>query len=198
MRWYGRVPLMTFTWPWALLALLVIPLAIACLPDRAPPKRKFAVSYASPLADPRGAPRAFPLAPARARRAVAPERRGPRPRDGAPAGGGLGAAQRHVDHPHPRRLAFDVLDRRCSQPLLSAAQAAARKFVDEQPAGTRIGIVAFAGLRADHRSTDDRRRQAQGGHRQSDDVGRHRHRQRSCSRRSTRSHGSTPTSRRAR
>ncbi len=46
-------------------------------------------------------------------------------------------------------LTLDVSRSMCSTDVqpnrLSAAQAAARKFVDEQPGGTRLGIVAFAG-----------------------------------------------------
>ena len=45
-----------------------------------------------------------------------------------------------------------MLDRRAARTASPAAQDAARKFVDDQPGGTRLGIVVFAAERADPRA----------------------------------------------
>ena len=57
-------------------------------------------------------------------------------------------------------LTLDVSRSMCSTDVrpnrLSAAQDAARKFVDDQPGGTRLGIVAFAAACADPRAAHHR------------------------------------------
>ena len=135
---------MTFTWPWALLTLLVIPISIGAYLLLRRRKRKFAVSYAS-------------LSLIREAR---PERS--RWRRLIPAALlllstvalvlAMARPQAVLSVPKSRTsiiLTLDVSRSMCSTDVqpnrLSAAQAAARKFVDEQPGGTRLGIVAFAG-----------------------------------------------------
>ena len=55
-------------------------------------------------------------------------------------------------------LTIDVSRSMCSTDVppnrLAAAQAAAHRFVDAQPGGTRMGIVVFAAQRADRRAAD--------------------------------------------
>jgi Ca-activated chloride channel family protein len=135
---------MTFTWPWALLSLVVIPLIIAVYVWQLRRKRKYAVSYASlalireampkrsswrrhlPAALLLAAMAALVFATARPQAVVS------------------------VSRSHTSiMLTLDVSRSMCSTDVapnrLTAAQNAARKFIDEQPEGTRIGIVAFSG-----------------------------------------------------
>ena len=135
---------MTFTWPWALLALVVVPLVIAVYVWIQRRKRKYAVSYAS-----------LSLI-----REAMPKRSSWR-RHLPTALLLVGMASLVVAMARPQAvvsvsrshtsimLTLDVSRSMCSTDVppnrLSAAQAAARKFVDEQPSGTRIGLVAFSG-----------------------------------------------------
>jgi Ca-activated chloride channel homolog len=135
---------MTFTWPWALLALVVVPLVIAVYVLLQRRKRKYAVSYASLSLIREAMPKrsswrrhlpAALLLVGMASLVVAMARP---------------QAVVSVSRSHTSiMLTLDVSRSMCSTDVspnrLSAAQAAARKFVDEQPSGTRIGIVAFSG-----------------------------------------------------
>jgi Ca-activated chloride channel homolog len=135
---------MTFTWPWALLALAVVPIVIVAYVWQLRRKRKYAVSYASlslirealpkrsswrrhlPAAFLLVAMAALVFATARPQAVVS------------------------VSTSHTSiMLTLDVSRSMCSTDVapnrLTAAQNAAKKFVDEQPSGTRIGIVAFSG-----------------------------------------------------
>ena len=133
-----------FVWPWALFALLVLPLTVGTYLWLRRRKRKYAVTYAS-------------LSLIREAR---PERS--RWRRILPAALLLASmvslvfalarpqAVVSVDRSQTSIiLTLDVSRSMCSTDVapnrLGAAQAAARRFVDEQPSGTRIGIVAFAG-----------------------------------------------------
>jgi len=135
---------MTFTWPWALLALAVIPIVIAIYVWQLRRKRKYAVNFASlslirealpkrsswrrhlPAALLLVAMAALVFATARPQAVV------------------------DVSTSHTSiMLTLDVSRSMCSTDVapnrLTAAQNAAKKFVDEQPEGTRIGVVAFSG-----------------------------------------------------
>ena len=136
---------MRFVWPWALFALLVVPIVIGTYAWLRRRKRKFAVTYASLSLIREAQPersrwrRLLPiwllvlsmvglvLAMARPQAVVS-----------------VSTSQTSII------LTLDVSRSMCSTDVtpnrLSAAQAAARKFVDDQPSGTKIGIVAFAGL----------------------------------------------------
>src|SRR4029079_11997762 len=128
----------------ALLALFVIPLVIAVYVWQLRRKRKYAVSFASlalireavpkrsawrrhvPAALLLAAMAALVFATARPQAVVS------------------------VSRSHTSiMLTLDVSRSMCSPDVapnrLTAAQNAARKFIDEQPEGTRIGIVAFSG-----------------------------------------------------
>ena len=135
---------MTFTWPFALLALAIIPLAIAVYVWLLRRKRKYAVQYASLSlvreALPRRSswrrhlPAAF-LLTAMAALVFAMARP---------------QAVVSVSESHTSiMLTLDVSRSMCSTDVnpnrLTAAQNAAKKFIDEQPSGTRIGVVAFSG-----------------------------------------------------
>ncbi len=135
---------MRFVWPWALFALLVIPIGLGLYAWTRRRKRRFAVTYAS-----------LSLI-----REAMPERS--RWRRLIPAAllilGMVGLVfatarpQAVVSVAKSQTsiiLTLDVSRSMCSTDVtpnrLSAAQAAAKKFVDAQPSGTKIGVVAFAG-----------------------------------------------------
>ena len=61
---------------------------------------------------------------------------------------------------------------------ISAAQAAAKAFVAEQPSNVRIGVVSFAGTAAVVQPPTQNREDIIGGHRSLPTATRHRHRQR--------------------
>ena len=137
--------LMSFTWPWALprscrTAHAGHPLADAAAP---PAIRRPGFERA---ADPRRDPPARPLEAASAAGAV---RRRPAPSAWAPPGRPptRRARQLHLDPARPRCVQLDVLHRRGPEPLVVAKEAA-RTFIKAQDNGTRIGIVAFAGIAA--------------------------------------------------
>ncbi|HZP28718.1 MAG TPA: VWA domain-containing protein [Acidimicrobiia bacterium] len=135
---------MTFTWPWALLAFVAVPLVLLTYLWQIRRKRKYAVKYASlslirealpkrsswwrhvPAALLLTAMLALVFAMARPQAVVA-------------------VSRNHTSI----MLTLDVSRSMCSTDVapnrLTAAQNAARKFIDEQPEGTRIGIVAFSG-----------------------------------------------------
>lgn len=135
---------MRFEWPWALAGLLVVPLVLllALLARRR--KRRFAIRYSSLTLVREALPhrsRARRLVPfvlflsSLAALVVAGAR--PEITVGVPRG------QTSVI------LAVDVSRSMCATDVdpnrLVVAQDAARRFVDDQPDGTRLGIVAFAG-----------------------------------------------------
>ena len=136
---------MSFTWPLAFLLLLVVPLLVGFYLLQRRRKRKTAVTYSS-VALIRAA------MPTRSRwRRLVPM---------VLFLGGLGSLG--VASARPRTsstvplgrttiiLALDVSRSMCATDVkpnrLTVAQAAARAFVKAQPAGTRIGIVEFAGF----------------------------------------------------
>src|SRR4051794_21810899 len=136
---------MTFTWPWALLALLAIPLVllIAWLSRRRRRRTTVRVTSAALV------------------RAALPGRTLWRRRIPA-ALLLLGFAVLSVAAARPQRseaissngttilLALDVSGSMCSTDVspnrLTAAEAAATTFIKAQPGGSRIGLVAFAGV----------------------------------------------------
>jgi Ca-activated chloride channel family protein len=135
---------MRLAWPYALVGLLVPLALIGAALWRRRRRRKYAVTFAS-----------LSLI-----RAAAPERS--RWRRLVPAGLLLAAiVALVVAMARPQALVatsrsdtsiiltLDVSRSMCSTDVapnrLAAAQAAARKFVDDQPGGTRLGLVAFAG-----------------------------------------------------
>jgi Ca-activated chloride channel family protein len=133
-----------FLWPWALVGLVIPPAMIGMYLWRRRRRRKYAVTFSS-----------LSLI-----RDAQPERS--RWRRWVPAALLLGAiVALVVGMARPQALVatsrsntsiiltLDVSRSMCSTDVspnrLSAAQAAARKFVDDQPGGTRMGVVAFAG-----------------------------------------------------
>lgn len=136
---------MTFTWPLALLLLLTVPALIGAYLLQRRRKRKVAVRYSSVALI-----RAAMPTKSRWRRLL--------PMILFLLGlAGLGVAsarpQASVKVPLGRTsiiLALDVSRSMCATDVepnrLAVAQEAARTFVKSQPAGTRIGIVAFAGF----------------------------------------------------
>jgi Ca-activated chloride channel family protein len=136
---------MSFTWPWALLALVAVPLLLVLLSARRRRRRK-AVVRVSHVAAIRAAipPRAHwkrrvPLALLIASLIVL----------------GLGAARPTASRTISRSstsilLAIDVSRSMCSTDVapnrLVVAQDAARTFVRSQRDGTQIGLIAFAGF----------------------------------------------------
>ena len=135
---------MRFEWPWALPVLLVVPVSVGAYLWLRHRKRKFAVRYAS-----------LSLI-----REALPERSSWRRHIPAVLllvamlGLAFAIARPRVVVAVPRSrtsivLTLDVSRSMCSTDVrpnrLTAAQAAARRFVDEQPEGTRISLVAFAG-----------------------------------------------------
>jgi Ca-activated chloride channel family protein len=134
----------SFHWPWALVALLAVPLLLAAYVWLQRRRRKYAVRYASLALIRDALPRH-----SRWRRHV-------------PfalvlvgiAGLVLASARPQVTVAVPLSrttiiLALDASRSMCSTDVdpnrLSVASEAARTFVDDQPEGTRFGIVAFAG-----------------------------------------------------
>jgi Ca-activated chloride channel homolog len=135
---------MHFTWSWALMGLLIVPLLIALYLLFLRRKRKFAVQYASlslirealpgrsrwrrhlPFALLMLSIAALVLAFARPQATVT-----------------ISTGRTSII------LALDVSRSMCATDVdpnrMAVAQEAAREFVDDQPSGTRIGIVAFAG-----------------------------------------------------
>jgi Ca-activated chloride channel homolog len=135
---------MRFVWPWALAGLAVPVVMVGAYLWLRRRRRKYAVTFAS-----------LSLI-----RAAQPERS--RWRRLVPAAMLLAAiASLVVAMARPQALAatsrsdtsiiltLDVSRSMCSTDVspnrLAAAQASARKFVDDQPSGTRLGVVAFAG-----------------------------------------------------
>ena len=110
--------------------LLVVPLLLGAYLWQLRRRRKQRRALLERRPDPRGDPEALALAAARAGRAVPrqPRRRWPSPAPG-PQVAVDGAARAHVDHPGPRRVPLDVLDRRRSRTGSTVAQEAARAFV---------------------------------------------------------------------
>jgi Ca-activated chloride channel homolog len=135
---------MTFTWPWALPVLVVVPLVVVVYLWLQRRKRKYAVSYASLSLIREAMPKrsswrrhlpAALLLVGMASLVIAMARP---------------QAVVSVSRSHTSiMLTLDVSRSMCSTDVspnrLSAAQSAARKFIDEQPEGTRIGLVAFSG-----------------------------------------------------
>ena len=136
---------MTFLWPWALTALLIVPLLLALYLWMLRRKQRYAVRYSSLLlvraALPRHARwrRHLPFAlflTALAGLAVA-----------------MARPQAEIEIPLSQStimLAIDVSRSMCATDVapnrLTIAQEAARAFVEDQPDGTQIGIVAFTGF----------------------------------------------------
>ena len=136
---------MSFLWPWALTALLIVPLLLALYLWMLRRKQRYAVRYSSLLlvraALPRHARwrRHLPFAlflTALAGLAVA-----------------MARPQAEIEIPLSQStimLAIDVSRSMCATDVapnrLTIAQEAARAFVEDQPDGTRIGIVAFTGF----------------------------------------------------
>jgi len=129
---------------WALLGLLLIPLAIAIYVWMQRRKRKYAVQYASLSLIREARPgssrwrRHVPFALLLASMAALVV--------------ALARPEATVTVPEGRTsilLALDVSRSMCSTDVepnrLAVAQEAAKRFVDSQPKGTRLGIVAFAG-----------------------------------------------------
>ncbi len=135
----------SFTWPLALLGLLAVPLLLGVHLWQLRRRRKNAVRYSS-VALIRAA---LPARPGWKRHVpVALLLAGL-------AGAGVAAARPRVTATVPLgrttiMLALDVSRSMCATDVqpnrLAVAQQAARQFVKDQPAGTRIGIVAFAGF----------------------------------------------------
>ncbi|MFC4948398.1 VWA domain-containing protein [Pseudonocardia sp. GCM10023141] len=132
-------------WPWALLALLAVPLLIAVYVWQLRRRRRHAVRYSS-LAVIRAA--APPRSTWRRHAAFALVL-------GAFAFLAVAAARPHVSLDVPVSesaliLALDVSGSMCATDVapnrLSAAQAAVREFVQAQDAGTSIGLVLFSGF----------------------------------------------------
>jgi Ca-activated chloride channel homolog len=136
---------MSFTWPLALLTLLVAPLLLGLYVRSLRKRRKSAVRFSNVAlvraAMPKKASRKRHIPPALFLTGLL----------------GLGVAagrpQASVSVPLARTsivLALDVSRSMCATDVspnrLAVAQEAARSFVKDQPSGTRIGIVAFAGF----------------------------------------------------
>ena len=136
---------MTFTWPLALLMVLAVPAVLGAYLWKLRRRRKQAVRYSSVAL----------------LRSVIPK--GTRWRRHLPVAlllTSLGILAVASSRPQIVRnvsvgrtsiiLALDVSRSMCSTDVqpnrLAVAQAAARKFVEEQPEGTRIGIVVFSGF----------------------------------------------------
>lgn len=135
----------TFTWPLALLTLVAVPLLLGAYLWQLRRRRKRAVRYSSVAllraALPRraGWKRHVPVALLLA----------------GLAGAGVAAARPQMTTTVPLgrttiMLALDVSRSMCATDVapnrMAVAQQAARQFVEDQPDGTRIGIVAFAGF----------------------------------------------------
>jgi Ca-activated chloride channel homolog len=135
---------MSFSWPWALLALLVIPLVLAIWWWMRRRRRRATISVTS-----------IALV-----RAAAPGRTRWRRRIPAAllVGGfavlGIGAARPHVSVPVPSTsatimLALDISGSMCSTDVdpnrITAAEKATSDFISSQAGGPRIGLVTFAG-----------------------------------------------------
>ena len=154
----------SFTWPLALLLVLAVPWCSAstCWPA-APPQAGGDLFERRPAALRASPPVA--LAAPRARRPAA------RPASGCSA---VAAARPQLTQTVPIGqtsiiLALDVSRSMCSTDVqpnrLSVAQKAAKDFVELQPAGTRMGLVVFAGLGPARRPADDGPQGAGAGHR---------------------------------
>jgi Ca-activated chloride channel family protein len=136
---------MSFLWPWLLLLLLLLPLAVALYVWVLRRKRRYAVRYSSLLLIREALPKR-----ANWRRHL------PFALFLAGLAGLLLAMARpmaQVEVPLSRTtimLALDISRSMCATDVspnrLSVAQDAALAFVDDQVAGTQIGIVAFAGF----------------------------------------------------
>lgn len=132
---------LTFIWPWALLALVVVPLAVLWYRklqrDRAARRAQLA---ALGLVAPQVSGRRRHLPPVLLLVALAVLM--------------TGMARPEATVPQPRRegtviLAFDVSASMAAKDIapdrMDAAKAAARTFVQKQPATVRVGVVAFSG-----------------------------------------------------
>ena len=136
---------MSFTWPLALLSLLTVPLLLGAYVWQLRRKRRAAVRYSS-------------VALIRAAMSKGSRWRRHLPVALFLAGLvslGVASARPHatMDVPISRTsviLALDVSRSMCSTDVkpnrMAVAQDAARAFVDDQPSGMRIGLVAFAGF----------------------------------------------------
>jgi Ca-activated chloride channel family protein len=136
---------MSLTWPWALVALLAVPLLLIVRWWMARRRRRIAVRVSSIALIRAALPgrslwlRRIPLVLFGAGLLTL----------------GLGAARPHASIQVPSNstsilLAIDVSRSMCSTDVspnrLTAAREAARKFVQTQKGGTRIGLVAFSGI----------------------------------------------------
>jgi Ca-activated chloride channel family protein len=136
---------MSLTWPLALLSIFVVPLVLSVYLWKLRRRRKHAVRYSSVAL----------------LRSVLPK--GSRLRRHLPVALlltslallGFASSRPQITRQVPRGrtsiiLALDVSRSMCSTDVapnrLTVAQAAARTFVQDQPAGTRIGIVVFSGF----------------------------------------------------
>ena len=164
---------MSFSTPLALLLLLAVPLLLGAYLWQLRRKRKHAVRFSSVALIRAALPkrsrwrRHVPVAlflaslAGAGRRLGAARRSRPRCRSDARRSSSPSTCPRSM-------CATDVEPNR-----LTVAQDAARTFVKDQVAGTRIGIVAFAGVRRAGRAADDRQGRADQRHRQPHDVERH-------------------------
>ena len=138
---------MTLTWPWALVALLAVPLLLGALWLVRRRRRKLAVRVSNVAAIRAAIPahahwkRRIPLALLSASLLVL----------------GVGVARPMAEVTYSRSstsvlLAIDVSRSMCSTDVppnrLIVAQDAARRFIRSQNDGTQIGLVAFAGFAA--------------------------------------------------
>ena len=162
MVWFGRAAVaMGFLWAWALTALVAIPVAVAIYVWLQRRKRRFAVRYPSLSLVRDALPRRsrwrrhlpFALLVTSAAALVV----------------ALARPQVTVTVPIGSTtivLALDVSRSMCATDVdpnrMSVATEAARYFIEEQPEGTRFGIVAFVGDRPDRRTADDRRERLTG------------------------------------
>ena len=143
----GTDPLMSFSWPWALIALLVLPLVLlACLVDPTATSAGCGAAVTAIALIRAALPGRSPLAPPDPAAAVR-DRPGPaRHRGGPAAGDGAGRVEFDVDHAGAGHLGVDVFDRRRRRTGSPSPRRPPVSFVRAQEGGARIGLVTFAGV----------------------------------------------------